>query len=434
MHDLARLSARLYNTPLLVLPETAATIAEALGDRLAGLGPLKAFEAESTPQSERKSYSVVDGVATIPLRGELVNRGSFLNSLSGLTSYDALKSAFAEAARDPSVRSVLLDVDSPGGEAAGMVETAAALRELDAAKPVIAFVNALAASAGYGVAAGARKIVATPSATLGSIGVVWMHLDRSAQYAKAGVKPTLLHAGAFKVDGHAYAELDPETRSRIQAQIDDVYSLFLDTVGKHRPALGPEGARKTEAGVFIGRKAVDAGLADTVGDLRTALSAFPRKSLFAFGAKHGGNRMIDEPTYTQAAYDAGIANAVAAATRDAEIARTSAAAEADQAGRRAGAEAERTRIRTILDSEAAKGKQALARHFALSTDMSPEAAATALAAAAPEQTGRMAQVPSPNLKPDSSQRSENPQADADAAWGNVAANLNASLPGHRRRA
>jgi ClpP class serine protease len=138
---------------------------------------------------------------------------------------------------------------------------------------VTAYINSLAASAAYAIAAGAKEIVIPPSGTVGSIGVVWMHLDRSQQVKDRGVKPTLLTAGAFKADGSPYGPLEPEARARIQASIDDTYSLFVESVGKHRPKLSADGARQTEAGVYIGKKAVEAGLADRVSTLASLLAA-----------------------------------------------------------------------------------------------------------------------------------------------------------------
>ncbi len=425
-HRLARLSARLFNSPLLVTPDVAETIASNLAERL-GVEPLatpslvvKAGPFDDDGDDDGPGYSVESGIATIAVRGELVNRGSWLNSASGMTSYEALTSTLRKAEADFRVKGILLDMDSPGGEAAGAMETADVVRAVSKNKKVVAYVNSLAASAAYAIAAAASEIVVTPSANVGSIGVVYLHLDRSAAIAARGVKPTLIHAGAFKVDGNSMQPLEPEARARIQSAIDDVYALFTDSVGKHRPELGVEGARATEASLFMGRKAVVSGLADKVGSVETALKSLPRSSPFAQMRTSRGENM--DPIHTQAALDAAVANAVAAARRDAETAHALALTQA----RAESAAAERTRIKAILDGDAAKGRGALARHFALSTDMSPEAAAAALAAAAPEvaNPSRLSQTPNPHLAPGGSQRSENPQAGIDAGWSTLAANLN----------
>ena len=288
------------------------------------------------------------GVATIALHGELVNRGSWIDAANGLTSYTFIRNSLDAAAADPKVKGIVLDIDSPGGEASGAMETAAAVRAVAARKPVVAYVDSLAASAAYAIATGALEIVATPSATLGSIGVVWLHLDISQAIKTRGVKPTLLHSGAYKVDGNSMQPLPDDARARIQAQIDQVYGLFLDTVGAHRPRLGREGARATNAGLFLGARAVDAGLADRVGGLDAVRAALARKPLPSVAVSCA-------KIYTQEAFDAVVRDA----RRD-FVATAVAKAIAE----------ERARILAILDSPVAKDHQAQARHMAFKTGMS----------------------------------------------------------------
>jgi signal peptide peptidase SppA len=281
MPHLARIASLIFNTPLLVTPDVACTVANALAERW-GVDPLEPFNASrfvGQPAGPRDAngemrtmYRAEGGIALIGVMGELVNRGAWIGASSGLTSYEGLAAQLAAAERDDAVKGVVLDIDSPGGEAGGAMETAARIRALDAKKPVVAFVNGLAASAAYALASGARTIVVTPSAMLGSIGVVWMHVDRSAQVERAGVKPTLLTAGAFKTDGHSLAPLAADARGRIQAQINKIYDLFVETVAAHRP-MTAAAVRATEAGVYIGSQAVDARLADQVGSLDDAFQA-----------------------------------------------------------------------------------------------------------------------------------------------------------------
>ena len=407
MRDYPRLAARVFNTPLLCTPEAATTVADYLAARIAGEAVQMRVSVPGGEDERDGLYALDDdGIATIDVHGELVNRGDWMDAMSGLTSYKTISSALDAAARDSRVRGIALNIDSPGGEAAGAMETAAKIRAVSEQKRVVAYVDSLAASAAYALASGAHEIVATPSATIGSIGVVWLHLDRSQAMKDRGVRPTLLHAGAYKVDGNAMQPLPDDARARIQAQIDQVYGLFTETVGRHRPHLGADGARKTEAGIFLGQSAVDAGLADRVGGLDALKSSFPRKSLWSLS-------MTDQPLHTQAALDAAVANALAAARRDNEAAATAAVTAARTA--------ERERIRSILDGEAAKGRQTLARHFALSTDMSPESATAALAAAAPEAapTSRMDRAPAVDIRPGATQRDANPQAEIDASWASI---------------
>lgn len=288
MPQLLRIAAEICNTPLLVRPEVAETVYTILEARIADLSGGAPPKAEShanrhvgKPTGPRRDDGSVEtmyrldaesGIALLPIMGELVNRGSWLDSLSGMTSYERLDAQLRAAIADPRVKALVLDMNSPGGQAAGAMETADLVRSLSAQKPIVAFINGQAASAAYAIAAGASRIVVTPSAIVGSIGVVWMHVDRSAAHAKAGVKPTLLHAGAYKVDGNSLAALPDDARARIQAQIDGVYNLFVSSVAKHRKGLDAAAVKATEAGVFMGQAAVDAKLADAVGTLDDVMS------------------------------------------------------------------------------------------------------------------------------------------------------------------
>lgn len=260
-------AAVMLGRPLAMAPEAAA----AAFDLSATLdaSSQRARTNESAAPRDRL-YELADGVATIKIHGQIVNRSSWLSARFGLAGFDQIQSALAAALADPAVRGILLDIDSPGGDLAGATETAAAVRAAAvraaaAKKPVVAFVDGCALSAAYVAAAGASRIYCAPSAMLGSIGVVYLHLDTSAALASRGVKPTILHAGAHKADGSHMMPLAPEAQKRIQGQVAAAHDLLLASVGAHRPALGAAGARATEAALYMGDKAVTAGLADAVG-------------------------------------------------------------------------------------------------------------------------------------------------------------------------
>ncbi|MGT2481766.1 S49 family peptidase [Methylobacterium oryzae CBMB20] len=186
-------------------------------------------------------------------------------------SYEGLKFQLAHASQDDRTRAVLLDFECPGGEAVGAFEAAAVVRGLATLKPVVAVVNGLCASAAYAMASGATRIVTTPSGISGSIGVVMLHVDQSGALAKAGVRPTLIHAGAHKVDGNPYQALPAGVRKSLQAEIEVFYGAFVDCVAAGRKNLLAEAIRGTEARTFMGAAAVAAGLADEVGTFEGAL-------------------------------------------------------------------------------------------------------------------------------------------------------------------
>ena len=191
------------------------------------------------------------------------------------TSYEGIAAQVAAAAEDPAMRGIALEIDSFGGEVAGVFDLADAIRAARARKPVQAFVAEAALSAGYALASQADRIVVPRTGEVGSIGVVVMHADWSAALAEGGVKVALIHAGARKVDGNPFAPLPEEVRATLQAEVEGLRDLFAATVAAGRGArLSAEAARATEARVYRGAAAVAAGLADQVADLRTAFAGF----------------------------------------------------------------------------------------------------------------------------------------------------------------
>lgn len=293
------LAGLLFNRPQLVHPDRLIVFVDAIADKTgiafdareaveaaarigmfsAGAQRAMLGPAKSKQQQSAKPYRMADGVAVIGIKGTLVNRGAWLGSYSGLQSYEGTKFQVRTALNDDDVKAVLLDVDSPGGQAAGAFETAALVRELRAKKRVTAVVDDMAASAAYAIASAASKVVITPTGTAGSIGVVMAHFDRSGQLDQAGIKPTLIHAGAKKVDGHPYAPLPDSVRVDLQAEVNAIYDMFVTTVATNRPNLTPDSIRSTEAAMYTGRKAIDAGLADEIGDIEKALADLANPAL-----------------------------------------------------------------------------------------------------------------------------------------------------------
>ena len=124
-----------------------------------------------------------------------------------------------QAAEDPGVREIILDVDSPGGEVAGTEELAAVVAEARTRKPVTAIVNALAGSAAYWIASAATRIVSTPSGLTGSIGVLATHVDLSELERKAGIRVTEIVAPTGKADGSEHRPLTETGRAAIAANV-----------------------------------------------------------------------------------------------------------------------------------------------------------------------------------------------------------------------
>jgi signal peptide peptidase SppA len=226
--------------------------------------------ADGRPQPFQRTET---GTAVISVVGEAINRGGWLGAQAGMVAYEAIRYQMRAAAADPLTRSIIVDISSRGGEAVGAFEAAAAVRAAAAVKPVVAVVDGVATSGAFALASGASRVVVIPSGQVGGIGVAWCHVDLSQAMAAAGIKPTIIHAGRHKVDGHPFAPLPAAVRQDVQARLDAFYRQFCECVAKGRGTrLAADAARKTEARVYTGAEAVRVGLADATGTFEDVLA------------------------------------------------------------------------------------------------------------------------------------------------------------------
>ena len=402
---LFRLADRLLNTPLLIHPAKAEVILAVVAGRIGVAADLAdplseaAFHgAERLDPSGIASRRVPDGVAVIPILDTLVNRGAWLDSQSGLTSYDGIAAQVRDAAADPAVGAILLDIASPGGEAAGMAGLADLIRSVRETKPVTAVVNDMAASAAYGLASAASEIVISPTSLVGSIGVVMLHTDHSEELAAQGVKPTLIFAGSHKVDGNPFEPLSEAVRSDLQQSVDAHYRQFLDLVAMGRGArLTAEMARATGARTFMGIEAIRVGLADRIAsfdEVLTSLSSTtqsPTSRPSGRIARKGGHLMISDelevtaeaPALAERENVAAAAPATTTAAVFAEQARTD-TQRVSEAVTSARLE-ERARIRLIVNAPEAEGRSRQALMLATETALGV-AEAQKILGASPKET------------------------------------------------
>lgn len=240
-----------------------------------------------------------DKIAVIPIHGTLVRRTVGLEAESGLASYAAIASQLDAALANPNVTAILLDIDSPGGESGGVFDLADRIRSAASVKPVWAVANDMAFSAAYALASGASRIFVSRTGGVGSIGVIAMHVDQSAKDAQDGVRYTAVFAGDRKNDLNPHQPITGEAHAFLQGEVNRVYDLFVETVAKNR-GVGAEAVVATQAGLFFGKDAVSAGLADAVGSFDDALaqlyaSISTRPLLVATGSGTFLNLQKDHP-------------------------------------------------------------------------------------------------------------------------------------------
>lgn len=281
----AHLAQRLFNVPLAIRPEKAEIVMAALAERL-GLvnlrlpdGRLRAFDGDGGLvvavddwAAEPCGYDVIAGVAVVEVHGTLVQRQMGLRPQSGMTGYNAIRQNLFAALADDAARAVVLDIDSPGGDCAGLFDLSDAIHAARGAKPLWAVLDESAGSAAYAIAAACDHVTVPRTGYAGSIGVIVLHVEMTKLLAKEGVTVTVLHYGARKADGQPVIPLGKEARAALQADIDTVGELFVQSVARYR-GLPATKVRGQEAAVFLGRNAVMAGLVDQVMSPAEAFAA-----------------------------------------------------------------------------------------------------------------------------------------------------------------
>lgn len=221
-------------------------------------------------------------VAVIPIVGAIANRAQSLG-----TGADVITRMIDNAMGDPRVKSIVYDVDSPGGTVTGVPEVAAKIYGYRGVKPQLAVANGLMASAAYWIGSAADEVWVTPSGEgAGSIGVIMLHLDESKALEAEGITVTELAEGKYKTEGAPWKPLDAVAEEYFRGRVREVYDWFVRDVATFRGTT-PKAVREGygEARVLPGKAAVAAGLADHVGTLEEAIA-----KLAAAKAPRGGAR------------------------------------------------------------------------------------------------------------------------------------------------
>ena len=373
------IASRIFNSPLMMHPRKLDAIVAGLGPRILGQSlRMDEVDAEmvdmfSTRRAARAENEIGDylvhagGVAQVNVMGVLAHRTRMDASSSMVLGYESVARRVRAAAADDRVTSIVLVMDSPGGEVSGAFDLAEVVREVSESKPVTAVVDSMAASAGYLIPSGAREIVTTSTGYTGSIGVVMRHADFSSALKGDGIEITHIFAGDHKVDGNPYEPLPESVRKDFQDEIDGIYQMFVETVASHR-GLSQDHVRNTQARTFRGAAAVDARLADRVATLDQVISELqasrPASTQVGQSARaHVSKEDISMTDSKQAGAEQQPATYTAA---DVERART----EGQASGYESGMKAEQERVSGILAHADSEGRNASMAHTCIQQGLS----------------------------------------------------------------
>ncbi|EDV9863691.1 S49 family peptidase [Salmonella enterica subsp. enterica] len=356
--NLPHIISQATNAPLLLEPAYARVFFCALG-RESGIGSLQIPQDQerldqagmelvtgsymSGDKPRARFYQVVNGIAMLPVSGTLVHKLGGMRPFSGMTGYDGITARLQQAMDDPDVKGVLLDIDSPGGQAAGAFDCADMIYRLGEQKPVWALANDLSCSAAMLLASACQRRLVTQTSRIGSIGVVMAHTSYAGKLEQEGIDITLIYSGSHKVDLNGTRELPESIRADYQQKMDDARLMFAEKVAQYT-GLSVDAVMATEAATYDGRAGIDAGLADEMvnaADAVTVMAAALKSNL--------GERNMPELTAKEAAAQ------------------------------------ENQRVMGIIGCPEAKGREQLAQMLASQPGMSVTQAQAILAAAAPQQ-------------------------------------------------
>lgn len=172
---------------------------------------------------------------------------------------------------DPSIKAIVIRIDSPGGSVAPVQEIYSELQKID--KPIVASMGSTAASGGYYVACAADTIMANPGTLTGSIGVIMQFTQLKGLYDKIGLEHQVIKSGEFKDTGSPFRGLTEKEQAVLQATVDDVYNQFVDTILEARNSLlnRSEIVELADGRIFSGQQALDSKLLDQLGNLPDAI-------------------------------------------------------------------------------------------------------------------------------------------------------------------
>ena len=172
---------------------------------------------------------------------------------------------------DPSIKAIVIRIDTPGGSVAPVQEIHSELEKID--KPIVASMGGTAASGGYYVACAADTIMANPGTLTGSIGVIMQFTRMKDLYDKIGLEHQVIKSGEFKDTGSPFRTLTEEEQAVLQATVDNVHTQFVDTIFEARKnhLSRPELAELADGRIFSGQQAFDLKLVDRIGNLPEAI-------------------------------------------------------------------------------------------------------------------------------------------------------------------
>ncbi len=248
-------------------------IAGAAATILSGVGLLVLLVVIASFQSGGTGGPAPSGpkIAHIDLEGLITSAGDFGFGGTGQSMVERLKAELKQAVEEDEVKAIVLRINSPGGEVTASDTIYHAIQRANARKPVVVFMDSVAASGGYYAACGATEIFANETTMTGSIGVIISTISYHKLMGKVGVEPQVFKSGKFKDLLSGSREMNPEEAALVQDMVMETYDKFVGIVAAAREI--PEDKLRADIAdgrIFSGAKAREVGLVDSTGYLEDA--------------------------------------------------------------------------------------------------------------------------------------------------------------------
>lgn len=206
---------------------------------------------------------VNDGIAIIKIQGPITSESTSSPFLGESIGAGSIIENIEKANKNPSIKGIILEINSPGGTVVASREVANAVKNID--KPTVAWIRELGASGAYWIASAADVIVADELSITGSIGVTSSYLEFSGLFEKYGIGYEELKAGENKEVGSPFRKLTDKERNLLQEKLDKIHEIFIQEVAENRN-LDQNDVKELSTGIFyLGIEAKELGLVDVLG-------------------------------------------------------------------------------------------------------------------------------------------------------------------------
>jgi protease IV len=208
----------------------------------------------------QKNIPIGERIALVRVEGPILDSKDVIDELKGHV-------------KDPSIKAIVLRIDSPGGAVAPSQEIYEEVRKAVAKKKIVVSMGSVAASGGYYIAAPATRIVANPGTLTGSIGVIMEIPNVEGLMNKIGVKTEVIKSGRHKDIASVFRGIKKEEKEILQGVLDNVHEQFIKAVAEGRKMLIEDVKNIADGRVFTGEQALKAGLVDEIGNLEDAIKS-----------------------------------------------------------------------------------------------------------------------------------------------------------------